>query len=105
MYRYADPNMYLDGKPSFQNKMTVSAPTTPAHADRLLNLQSESLAWLDKAALNSNMKSALDDFSNNEYTEYQSHETDVPYQMVDESKRESGDLIQFANGWYHIITC
>lgn len=33
--------------------MAVSAPPTPAHTERLMKLQSESLAWLDKEVINS----------------------------------------------------
>ena len=93
--RYSNLNGSMEKKSSFLNKMAVSAPTTPAHG--AMNLQSESLAWLEKAALNGDGKDNLLDIPSN-----QQYEPDNTYKVVDKSKGESTDqkpIINF-NGLY-----
>ncbi|XP_014203410.1 golgin-84 [Copidosoma floridanum] len=62
---------FVDRGPFTPNKMTLSAPTTPAHGDRSLNLHSESMAWLDRAAQSSSIiDESLDIPSNNQPDNY-----------------------------------
>lgn len=78
--------------------MAVSAPTTPAHTERPMNLQSESLAWLDKAALNSDPKESLLDVSvDKPYRDIDADEANIVYKVVDDSKIEPNDSNQFAD--------
>ncbi|KAJ8680414.1 hypothetical protein QAD02_016201 [Eretmocerus hayati] len=48
---YSDSKLYSERRPTYLNKMAVSAPASPAHVNRPLSLQSESTAWLDEATL------------------------------------------------------
>ena len=78
--------------------MTVSAPTTPAHGDRSLNLQSESLAWLDKASLSSDTKENLLDVpSSNQYSDMEFNDSNTVYKVMDESTNASEDSNQLKN--------
>ncbi|OXU21932.1 hypothetical protein TSAR_010551 [Trichomalopsis sarcophagae] len=96
--RYTDSKTYIEKKPPFGNKMALSAPTTPAHSERSMKLQSDSLAWLDKAALNSDPKESLLDASvDKPYNNADADEANIVYQVVDDSKTESNDSNQFAN--------
>lgn len=75
--------------------MAVSAPPTPAHLDRPMNLQSESLAWLDNATLRDNGKENLIDVPNN--TQYDNTVTHELYQTPDVIINGTGDTTQYFN--------
>ncbi|XP_058801609.1 golgin-84 isoform X2 [Phymastichus coffea] len=92
--RYSDPKVYTRNSP-FPTKMTVSAPPTPAHTDRSMNLQNESLAWLDNATISNNRKEELIDTPSN--NGYKSNESYDDYQMPDENENGVGDLTQYFN--------
>lgn len=90
---------FLDKRPTFVNKMTVSAPTTPAHGERIMQLQSESLAWLDKE-----VKSVDNQFcdvsKNNQNIEFGSDKKDLFLSTINDTDHESKDLLVNLDGKY-----
>lgn len=77
--------------------MAVSAPSTPAHGERLMNLKSESLAWLDNEVINSNDKN-IDDPKNNQFNDFNSEKGDMFFDISNGIDSEPKDLIVNIDG-------
>jgi hypothetical protein len=84
---------------SFPNALAVSSQATPTYEDKSINLQSESLAWLNNAAENSTKhESILEISSNTQVDDFHPIEENTAYKLVNETNKN----FDYSNGLINV---